>query len=418
MELYYSFSVLIVLASFFAYLNIRFLKLPSTIGIMIIAMITSIILVVFGNVFPNSLTNFSKLIADFDFTEVLMGAMLNFLLFAGAVHINLKDLREQRGPIMVFSTVSVIISTIAVGTLLYFFIPLFGISLSFIYCLLFGALISPTDPIAVLSILKNANVPKSLETKIAGESLFNDGVAVVVFAVILQLAQDPASDFSLPHVSWLLIKEALGGFILGTLLGIGASKAMRKIDDYNVSVLITLSVVMGGYLIAHGMHISGPLTMVAAGIIIGNFGKKTAMSATTKDYLNKFWELIDEILNAILFLFIGFELLLIPNILSFWGIGLMCILIVLFSRFMSIWIPTKIIPFKRKFERSTIKILVWGGLRGGVSIALALSIEEGPSKQIILAITYFVVVFSIIVQGLTIGKLANKILPKAQKPFA
>ncbi|MFY0482129.1 cation:proton antiporter [Flavobacterium sp. PLA-1-15] len=416
MELYYSFSVLIVLASFFAYLNLRFLKLPSTIGIMIIAMITSIILVVFGNIFPDSLTNFSKLIADFDFTEVLMGAMLNFLLFAGAIHINLKDLREQRGPIMVFSTVSVIISTFVVALLLYFTVPLFGATLPFIYCLLFGALISPTDPIAVLSILKNAKVPKSLETKIAGESLFNDGVAVVVFAVILQLAQDANSDFSLPHVSWLLIKEGLGGFLLGTLLGIGASKAMRKIDDYNVSVLITLSVVMGGYLIAHGMHISGPLTMVAAGIIIGNFGKNTAMSATTKDYLNKFWELIDEILNAILFLFIGFELLLIPNILSFWGIGMACIFIVLFSRFMSIWIPTKIIPFKRKFERSTIKILVWGGLRGGVSIALALSIEEGPNKQIILAITYFVVVFSIIVQGLTIGKLANRILPKAQKP--
>ena len=416
MELYYSFSVLIVLASFFAYLNIRFLKLPSTIGIMIIAMITSMLLVIFGNVFPNSLTDFSKLIADVDFTEVLMGAMLNFLLFAGAIHINLKDLREQRGPIMVFSTVSVVISTFFVATILYYIIPLFGINLPFIYCMLFGALISPTDPIAVLSILKNANVPKSLETKIAGESLFNDGVAVVVFAVILQLAQDPTIDFSLPHVSWLLIKEALGGFILGTILGIGASKAMRKIDDYNVSVLITLSVVMGGYLIAHGMHISGPLTMVAAGIIIGNYGKKTAMSATTKDYLNKFWELIDEILNAILFLFIGFELLLIPNILSFWGIGLMCIVIVLFSRLMSIWIPTKIIPFKKKFQPSTIKILVWGGLRGGVSIALALSIEEGPNKQIILAITYFVVVFSIIVQGLTIGKLANRILPKATKP--
>jgi len=414
MELYYSFSVLIVLASFFAYLNIRFLKLPSTIGIMIIAMVSSILLVITGNIFPKTFLNFSKLIAEFDFTEVLMGAMLNFLLFAGAVHINLKDLREQRGPIMVFSTVSVIISTIAIGVILDFVTDLAHIDIPFIYCLLFGALISPTDPIAVLSILKDAKVPKSLETKIAGESLFNDGVAVVIFAVILQLAQDPASDFSMAHVSWLLIKEALGGFILGTVLGIQASKAMRKVDDYKVSVLITLSVVMGGYLIAHAAHISGPLTMVAAGIIIGNYGKKTAMSPTTKDYLNKFWELIDEILNAILFLFIGFELLLIPDILSYWPIGIACIGIVLFSRFISIWIPTKIIPFKKKFETSTIKILVWGGLRGGVSIALALSIAEGPSKQVILAITYFVVVFSIIVQGLTIGKLANKILPKAK----
>ena len=417
MELYYSFSVLIVLASFFSYLNIRFLKLPATIGIMIIAMITSILLVVFGNVFPNTLTKFSKLIAELDFTQVLMGAMLNFLLFAGAIHVNLKDLREQRAPIMVFSTLSVIISTVVVGIVLYFLLHFMKFDIPFIYCILFGALISPTDPIAVLSILKNANVPKSLETKIAGESLFNDGVAVVIFAVILQLAQDPANDLTLAHVSWLLVKEALGGFILGTILGIGASNAMRKVDDYKVSVLITLSVVMGGYLIARGMHISGPLTMVAAGIIIGNFAKKkSAMSPITRDYLNKFWELIDEILNAILFLFIGFELLLIPNILGYWTIGIICIGIVLFGRFISIWIPTKIIPFKKKFDKSTIKILVWGGLRGGVSIALALSIAEGPNKQIIIAITYFVVVFSIIVQGLTIGKLAKKLLPHQSVP--
>ncbi len=416
MELYYSFSVLIVLASFFAYLNNRFLKLPATIGIMIIAMISSILLVVSGNIFPQTFQNFSKLIANFDFTEVLMGAMLNFLLFAGAVHVNLRDLREQRGPIMVFSTVSVLISTLVIGFLLDYITTFLAIDIPFIYCLLFGALISPTDPIAVLSILKDAKVPKSLETKIAGESLFNDGVAVVVFAVILQLAQDPASDFSLPHVSWLLIKEAFGGFILGILLGITAGKAMKRIDDYKTSVLITLSVVMGGYLIAHAMHISGPLTMVAAGLIIGNFGrKKTLMSPITKDYLDKFWELIDEILNAILFLFIGFELLLIPDIWSYWKIGVICIVLVLFGRFVSIYIPTKIIPFKKKFEASTVKILVWGGLRGGVSIALALSIAEGPNKQIILAITYFVVVFSIIVQGLTIGKLANRLLPKSKK---
>ncbi|HRB73117.1 MAG TPA: cation:proton antiporter, partial [Flavobacterium sp.] len=256
MELYYSFSILLVLASFFAYLNLRFLKLPSTIGVMIIAMITSIILVVFGHIFPDTLTRFSKLIAEFDFTEVLMGAMLNFLLFAGAIHINMLDLKEQRWPIIVFSTLSVILSTLIVGVLLYNILPLLSLQVPFIYCLLFGALISPTDPIAVLGILKNANVPKSLETKVAGESLFNDGVAVVVFAVILQLAQGRNIDLSFSHISWLIIKEALGGFLLGMALGITASKAMRKIDDYKVSVLITLSVVMGGYLIAHAMHIS------------------------------------------------------------------------------------------------------------------------------------------------------------------
>jgi len=412
MELYYSLSVLIVLASFFAYFNVRFLKLPSTIGIMVLAMAVSIFLVVFGNIFPKPLHRISTLIHGFDFTQVLMGAMLNFLLFAGAVHINLKDLREQRGPIMVFSTVSVIISTFAVGSMLYLLLPVLSIQLPYIYCLLFGALISPTDPVAVLSILKKANVRKSLETKIAGESLFNDGVAVVVFAVILQLAQEGPNP-TVGYAIWLLIREAGGGFILGVALGVGASRAMRKIDDYKVSVLITLSVVMGGYLIASALHLSGPLTMVFAGLIIGNFKKRFAMSPVTKDYLDKFWELNDEILNAILFLFIGFNLLVVKDINHYWLPGLACIVLVLFSRFISIWLPTKFITFKNKFDSGTIKMLVWGGLRGGVSIALALSIDDGPYKDIIIAITYFVVVFSIVVQGLTIGRVASRVLPKS-----
>ncbi|WP_246834000.1 sodium:proton antiporter [Pedobacter sp. G11] len=373
-------------------------------------MLSSIVLVFTGSLFPKTFDHFSTLLQDVDFTEVLMGAMLNFLLFAGAIHINLVDLREQRAPVIIFSTVSVVISTFAVGALLFYVTPLFGFQIPFIYALLFGALISPTDPIAVMGVLKDANVKKSLETKVAGESLFNDGVAVVIFAVILQLAQGSDIDLSFTNISWLLIKEALGGFLLGTLLGIGASNAMRKIDDYKVSVLITLSVVMGGYLIAHSIHISGPLTMVAAGIVIGNYGKRTAMSAVTKDYLNKFWELIDEILNAILFLFIGFELLIIHNITDYWLIGICCILIVLFSRFLSIYIPVRLIPFKNKFSSGTIKVLVWGGLRGGVSIALVLSMDEGPYKPLLVGITYFVVVFSIIVQGLTVGKLAKRVL--------
>jgi len=409
MELYYSLSVLIVIASFFAYLNVRFLKLPSTIGVMVIAMAVSIFLVVFGNIFPDALSRFSSLVNGFNFTELLMGAMLNFLLFAGAIHINLKDLREQRTPIVVFSTVSVLISTFVVGTLVYY-LPIPGMDIPYIYCLLFGALISPTDPVAVLSILKGANVRKSLETKIAGESLFNDGVAVVVFAVLLQLAQGDSAQLTAPNVAWLLIKEAGGGFILGVLLGVIASRAMSKIDDYKVSVLITLSVVMGGYLIASTLHFSGPLTMVFAGLIIGNFKKKWTMSAITKDYLDKFWELNDEILNAILFLFIGMNLLLIKDLNSYWLPGLSCIAIVLFSRFISIWAPTKFIRFREKFSRGTIKLLVWGGLRGGVSIALALSIADGPYKSAIMAMTYFVVVFSIVIQGLTIGRLAGKVL--------
>ncbi|MBX2931090.1 MAG: sodium:proton antiporter [Chitinophagaceae bacterium] len=413
MELYYSFSVLIVVASLFAYLNHRILKLPATIGIMIIAMAASLILVLFGEkLFPETLIHFSSVINEFDFTEVLMCAMLNFLLFAGGIHINIKDLKEQRMPIVVFSTVSVVISAFITGVVLYYVLPLVHLNIPFIYCLLFGALISPTDPIAVLSVLKKANVSKSLETKVAGESLFNDGIAVVLFAVILQLAQGSDFEFSFLNIFWLVIKEAGGGLLLGILLGFTASRAMRIIDDYKLSVLITLSVVMGGYLIARSLHISGPLTMVSAGLFIGDFSKKYKMSEITKDYLDKFWELVDEILNAILFLFIGLELLLIPAVGNFWLPGIICIVIVLVARFASIWIPTKIVPFKKKFTTNTIKVLAWGGIRGGVSIALALSIAEGEHKPFIVSVTYFVVIFSIIVQGLTIGKFANSKLQK------
>lgn len=408
MELYYSFSVLIVLAAIFSYINERFLKLPSSIGIMLIAMVSSIGLVVSGNIFPNLFRDFTHLIAGVDFTEILMGAMLNFLLFAGAIHVRLEDLKEQRIPVIVFSTLSVVISTFVVGILLYYVVPLFGINIPFLHCLLFGALISPTDPIAVLGILKQAKVPKSLETKVSGESLFNDGMAVVVFLLILQLANGEEVDLSFGNIVYLFFKEAVGGFVLGLILGYIGSNAMRKVDAHNVSVLITLAIVMGGYLLAQSQHISGPLVMVAAGLVVGNYGKSNKISADTKDYLGKFWELTDEVLNAILFLFIGFELLLIPDLLNYTSIGIITIAIVLFARFISIWFPTIVIPFKEKFGKKTIVILVWGGLRGGVSIALALSVDAELNKELLIAMTYFVVVFSILVQGMTVGKLTQR----------
>lgn len=410
MELYYSFSSLIVLAALFSYINHRFLRLPSTIGIMLMAIIASIVIRFGGDLFfPNLSGKFFVLLREFDFTEVLMGAMLNFLLFAGAIHVNFADLREQRLPVFTFSTISVIVSTFSIGGIAYYVISWFGIPLPFIYCLLFGALISPTDPIAVLGILKKANVPKSLETKIAGESLFNDGVAVVLFSVILQLAQSEDIHITFSSVSWLLAKEALGGLALGATLGYVASKAIKGIDDYIVSALITLAVVMGGYLVAHQTHVSSPLTMVAAGLIIGNYGKKVAMSPITKDYLAKFWELIDEIMNSILFLFIGFELLLIPDLKSYWFISLLAIGIVLFARFISIWLPSLIIPFKPRLSRSSLTMLVWGGLRGGVSIALVLAVGDNEYKNLLLEMTYFVVVFSIAVQGLTVGRVSGRV---------
>ncbi len=276
MELYYSFSVLIVLASLFAYINHRFLKLPSAIGIMLMAIVVSIVIRFAGQrLFPETTDRLFALISGLDFTEVLMGAMLNFLLFAGAIHVNFADLKQQRLPVLTFSTISVVISTFTIGVIFYYVAPLFGIPLPFLYCLLFGALISPTDPIAILGILRKAKVTKSLETKITGESLFNDGVAVVLFAVILQLTRTSDTEISLVSITWLLAKEAIGGLFLGVVLGIIAARALKTIDDYIVSVLITLSVVMGGYLIAQAFHISGPLTMVAAGLFLGNYGRRS-----------------------------------------------------------------------------------------------------------------------------------------------
>lgn len=408
MELYYSFSVLIVLASLFAYINYRVLKLPSTIGIMVIAIIVSVILVASGdNFLPKTTNGLIKLVNSLNFTEVLMGAMLNFLLFAGGIHVNIKDLKEQFGPVVIFSTVGVIISTFAVAFGTFYLLPLVGIQMPFIYCLVFGALISPTDPVAVLSILKQANVSKSLETKVAGESLFNDGMAVVVFTVVLQLAIGKDIDLNVENIGLLLLREAGGGLLMGVLLGYSASRALRVVDDYIISVLITLSVVMGGYLIAREMHISAPLAMVAAGLFMGNFSESFKMKSETQDYLIKFWELIDEIMNAVLFLFIGFELLLIKDLNEYLVAGGICIMIVLLARWIAIFIPTKFMAFKYRFSPQTVKVLVWGGIRGGVSIALALSIPVNGYSQIIISITYCVVVFSIIVQGLTIAKVAN-----------
>ncbi|WP_254411255.1 cation:proton antiporter [Dyadobacter diqingensis] len=410
MELYYSFSVLIVISAVFAYLNARFLKLPASIGVMVIALMVSLGLLATDNVFPHTFDKITTLLSTIDLTEILMGAMLNFLLFAGAIHIHLEDLREQRIPVMVFSTVSVVISTFVIGGLMYHILPWLGLGIPFIQCLVFGALISPTDPIAVLGILKQAGVPKSLETKIAGESLFNDGMAVVVFIIMLALARGEEVNTSFVGISTLLAKEALGGILLGVVLGFIGSHANNKVDGYNVHVLITLAIVMGGHLAAEAMHMSGPLAMVAAGLMIGNYGKNLGnITETEQDYLDKFWELIDEILNALLFLIIGFELLLIPDLRQYGWIGMITIVVVLFARFISIYIPVKIIPFRKKFGRQSIVILVWGGLRGGVSIALALSIDNDLNKNLLLAITYFVVLFSIIVQGLTVGKLTGKI---------
>jgi len=412
MELYYTFSILIILSALFSYLNSRYLKLPSAIGIMLLAMITSISLVAIGKSYPDFSNRFSNIVASVDFPAVLMGAMLNFLLFAGAIHVSMHDLRKQRIPILIFSTIGVILSTFIVGALMYGALILLEMEVPFIQCLVFGALISPTDPLAVIAILKKAGIRKPIEVKIAGESLFNDGVSVLLFAILLQLAQGTNVNITFSHVAGLFVQEAGGGLVVGLLLGYIGSQGIKRINDYQVTVLITVAIVMGGYLITRYLHISGPLTMAAAGLVIGNYGKATAMSQNDKDYLDKFWEMIDEILNAMLFLIIGFELLLIPDIRQYWIIGSLSILIVLVGRFLSIWLPIRIIPNIGKFDGKTLAVLVWGGLRGGVSVALALTIDHHLNQNLFLSATYYVVVFSILVQGLSIGKLISMIKPK------
>ena len=413
MELYYAFSVIIVLAALFSYVNVRYVKLPMTIGIMVIAMMVSVGVRLFGGeIFSGLAHRLESLLQGFDFTEILMGAMVNFLLFAGALHININDLKNYRLPIFTYATISVVLSAFFISVLLYYIAPLVEIHIPYVYCLLFGALISPTDPIVVLGVLKQANVPKRIENKITGESLFNDGVAVVMFAVVLKLATDHTFEPSFNTITKLFLLEAGGGVFLGGILGWIASKMMKKADDYHVSVLLTLAVVMGGFLIAKTSHVSSPLAMVIAGLFVGNIGKK-ANSAENKDYLEKFWAIVDEIMNAILFLFIGVAMILIDNLNEQFLLGGVAILVCLLGRALAIYIPAQTILRKATtYSSGSLITMVWGGVRGGVSIALVLSIpaDKGGLKETLLQITYIVVLFSILVQGLTIGKVASKSL--------
>ena len=413
MELYYAFSVIIVLAAVFSYVNVRYVKLPMTIGIMVIAMIVSVGIRLFGgDIFAGLTHRLESLLQGFDFTEILMGAMLNFLLFAGALHINISDLKAFKLPIITYATVSVVLSAIFISLLLYYIAPLVGIEIPYLYCLLFGTLISPTDPIVVLGVLKQAKVPKRIEAKITGESLFNDGVAVVMFAVVHRLATDATFEPSFNAITKLFLLEAGGGIFLGVLLGWIASQMMKAANDYHVSVLLTLAVVMGGFLITKASHVSAPLAMVIAGLFIGNVGKKES-SEENKDYLEKFWAIVDEIMNAILFLFIGFEMLLINNLVGQFLLGAVAIIVCLLGRALAIYIPAKTILRKvSTYSRGSLITMVWGGIRGGVSIALVLSMKSDnfAIKETLLQVTYIVVLFSILVQGLTVGKVASKAL--------
>lgn len=409
MDYFLIITILVALAAAFGYINVRFLKLPNTIGLMLITIVFT--LGVFAlSYFDSTLLDAERyIITQIDFKEVLLDVMLSFLLFAGALHTNFEQLKVQRWPVFVFSTLGVLVSTFLVGIAMFLILPLFNLNISLVNCLLFGALISPTDPIAVLGILKKAGAPKNLETKIVGESLFNDGVGVVVFLTIFQIAQLGVDQVEVSQIVQLFGQEVLGGIALGLALGWVTYRLLKSIDDYDIEVIITLATVMVGTAVAHNLHVSAPLAMVAAGLFVGNDTVRSAtMSETTENYVDKFWELIDILLNTILFVLIGMELLVVSFQGDYVMAGLLAIPIILICRYLSLLFPIKFFEKRLGFAPKTNLIMTWGGLRGGISIALALGLTLEMERDLFLVITYIVVVFSILVQGLTVGKLIKK----------
>jgi monovalent cation:H+ antiporter, CPA1 family len=418
MELFDIIAVLLTLAALFSYINHRWFRLPTTIGLMVISLLFSLALIGLGFFVPAIEQRADAIITGIDFNETLMHGMLGFLLFAGALHINLKDLASQRWMIATLASVGVLVSTFLIAGMAWGALLLVGIEMRFIYCLLFGALISPTDPIAVLSILKQAGAPKSLETKIAGESLFNDGVGVVIFLGLWEIATGEYG-FDPGHLTALFFQEAVGGAVFGLVIGLLAFQMLRRVDNYSVEILISLALAAGGYALANALHLSGPIAMVVAGLLIGNHGRTWAMSERTREHLDTFWELVDEVLNAVLFVLIGLEVIVLTFTGQFLVAGLLMIPVVLLARAVSVGLPVLAIRRWQVLHPRAALILTWGGLRGGISVALALSIpamaRDGsavPEREVILAITYVVVVFSIVVQGLTIGPLLRNSLAK------
>ncbi|MCG8755012.1 cation:proton antiporter [Tenacibaculum finnmarkense] len=410
-DIYVIATVLIFLSAVFGYINVRFLKLPNTIGLMILTILFTFGVLLWSNIDP-TLLNFEKsIISKIDFKTLLLDEMLSFLLFAGALHTNFDQLKIQRRPILLFSTLGVLTSTFLVGIAMYFGLQLISLEeVSFINCLLFGALISPTDPIAVLGILKKAGVPKKLETKIVGESLFNDGVGVVIFLTIFKIAESGTANVSALDVAQLFGQEVIGGIGIGLILGWVTYQLLKSIDDFDIEVIITLATVMGGTVLCHKFHLSAPLAMVTAGLIVGNDTVRAhSMSETTEKYVDKFWELIDILLNAILFVLIGMEMLVLAIEGKFVLAGLLAIPICLICRYASLFLPIKIFEKKLDFVKNTDIIMTWGGLRGGISIALALGLSASMERELFLVITYIVVVFSIIAQGLTVDKLVKRL---------
>lgn len=408
MTIFQIIAIVFTFAAMGGYVNYKLFRLPSTIGHMVFALIFSVLVLAAGKVGIFDVEIIRELIGRIDFSDLVLHGMLSFLLFAGALQINLNDLKNVRVPVSILATFGVFTATAITGTLTWYLAGLAGVNLPYVYALLFGALISPTDPIAVLSILKQLGVSKTLYMKIGGESLFNDGVGVVIFLSLLGLASGGA-DLVVHEFFIHLAREAVGGLALGLLLGWITYKFMQSIDDYKTETMLTLALVSGGYVLAESLHISAPLCMVAAGLVIGNQARQRGMSDLTREHVDTFWQLLDEIMNDVLFLLIGLEMIIISFSKQTILVGLGAIVAVLAGRFISVGLPIAMIRLRKQVDRGTIRMMTWGGLRGGLSIALALSLPEGEAKSIILTLTYMVVLFSIMVQGTTFKKLYNYI---------
>ena len=403
-------SILVSFAAIFGYWNVRFIKLPNTIGLTVISIGFTLGVFALSYIDDSLLEAERYIITQVDFKSVLLDLMLGFLLFAGALHTDLEKLKTHRWPILAFATFGVVVSTFLIGTASFYLLKMLNMDVPFINCLLFGALISPTDPIAVLGILKKVGAPKKLEIKIVGESLFNDGVGVVVFLTIFSLAKNPGAEISFLEIGELFVHEVFGGILLGIVLGWITFQMMRRIDDYAVEVIISLAAVMGGIVLAQYLHVSGPLAMVIAGLFVGGSrARSLAMSATTELYVDKFWELIDILLNTILFVLVGMEILVLDLEKEYIAAGLIMIPIALLCRYASLLLPVRLFEKPLDFIPHTNLVMTWGGLRGAISIALALSLTEDMFRDLFLVVTYIVVIFSIVGQGLTVDPLIKRL---------
>lgn len=409
-SLFQSLTIVIGIAALFSYVNHKFLKLPMTIGLMILSLAFAGIMIIIGLFDKEVMMETCEVVTTLDFRMLLMDVMLSFLLFAGALHVNAKALKNERTSVLAFATLGVIVSTVIVGFGSKWLLGLMGFDVALTYCLLFGALISPTDPIAVLAILKSASAPKSLETKISGESLFNDGVGVVVFLSILMIHEQGFEHFEISETLKLFAEEALGGIVFGGVLGYLGYRILKSIEDApKIEVLITIAITMGGYGLASLLHVSGPIAMVVAGLIVGNKLILPKDHSSSSNQLSEFWEMLDEILNAVLFVLIGLEIIALPNNVDYILAGLLMIPMVLLARLISVALPVSIMNSHGANKSKVISVLTWGGLRGGISIALALSLPLDEHRELMILITYAIVIFSILFQGLTIGSLVKKL---------